>query len=76
MKFIPDCLRQKMHKTFGPKDPDEKITPPTATSVTRTSFIILAVSAVAAPVIATVANVLSPGISYVQQELLWKYIKD
>ena len=70
MKFIPDCLRQKIHKTFGPKDPDEKITPPTATSVTRTSFIILAVSAVAAPVIATVANVLSPGISYVQQELL------
>ena len=70
MKFIPDCLRQKLHKTFGPKDPDEKITPPTATSVTRTSFIILAVSAVAAPVIATVANVLSPGISYVQQELL------
>ena len=70
MKFIPDCLRQKMHKTFGPKDPDEKITPPPATSVTRTSFIILAVSAVAAPVIATVANVLSPGISYVQQELL------
>lgn len=70
MKFIPDCLRQKMHKTFGPKDPDEKIAPPTATSVTRTSFIILAVSAVAAPVIATVANVVSPGISYVQQELL------
>lgn len=70
MKFIPDCLRQKIHKTFGPKDPDEKIAPPTATSVTRTSFIILAVSAVAAPVIATVANVLSPGISYVQQELL------
>lgn len=70
MKFIPDCLRQKLHKTFGPKDPDEKITPPTATSVTRTSFIILAVSAVAAPVIATVANILSPGISYVQQELL------
>ena len=70
MKFIPDCLRQKLHKTFGPKDPDEKITPPTATSVTRTSFIILAVSAVAAPVIAKVANVLSPGISYVQQELL------
>lgn len=70
MKFIPDCLRQKMHQTFGPKDPDEKITPPTATSVTRTSFIILAVSAVAAPVIATVANVVSPGISYVQQELL------
>ncbi len=70
MKFIPDCLHQKIHKTFGPKDPDEKIAPPTATSVTRTSFIILAVSAVAAPVIATVANVLSPGISYVQQELL------
>ncbi|MBF0893995.1 MAG: hypothetical protein HXK44_06210, partial [Atopobium sp.] len=54
MKFIPDCLRQKLHKTFGPKDPDEKITPPTATSVTRTSFIILAISAVAAPVLATV----------------------
>ena len=70
MKFIPDCLCQKIHKTFGPKDPDEKIAPPTATSVTRTSFVILAVSAVAAPVIATVANVLSPGISYVQQELL------
>lgn len=70
MKFIPDCLRQKIHKTFGPKDPDEKIAPPTATSVTRTSFIILAVSAVAAPVIATVANVVSPGISYVQQEFL------
>lgn len=70
MKFIPDCLRQKLHKTFGPKDPDEKIAPPTATSVTRTSFIIMAVSAVAAPVIATVANVVSPGISYVQQELL------
>lgn len=70
MKFIPDCLRQKLHKTFGPKDPDEKIAPPTATSVTRTSFIVLAVSAVAAPVIATVANVVSPGISYVQQELL------
>lgn len=70
MKFIPDFLRQKLYKTFGPKDPDEKITPPTATSVTRTSFIILAVSAVAAPIIATVANVVSPGISYVQQELL------
>lgn len=70
MKFIPDCLRQKLHKTFGPKDPNEKIAPPTATSVTRTSFIILAVSAVTAPVIATVANIVSPGISYVQQELL------
>lgn len=70
MKFIPDCLRQMLHKTFGPKDPDEKIAPPTATSVTRTSFIILAVSAVAAPVIAAVANIVSPGISYVQQELL------
>lgn len=70
MKFIPDCLCQKLHKTFGPKDPDEKIAPPTATSVTRTSFVVLAVSAVAAPVMATVANVVSPGISYVQQELL------
>ena len=70
MKFIPDRLRQKIHKTFGPKDPDEKSTPPTATSVTRTSFVILGISAVAAPVIATVANIVSPGISYVQQEFL------
>lgn len=70
MKFIPDRLRQKIHKTFGPKDPDEKSTPSTATSVTRTSFVILGISAVAAPVIATVANIVSPGISYVQQEFL------
>ena len=70
MKFIPDCLRQKMHKTFGSKDPDEKSVSPTATSVTRTSFLLLVGSAITVPVIASVVNFLTPGISYVQNELL------
>ena len=70
MKFIPDCLSQKIHKTFGSKDPGEKSVPPTATSVTRTSFLLLAGSAIAVPAIASVVNFLTPGISYVQNELL------
>lgn len=73
MKILSDSLRgfrQKLHRTFGPKDPDEKFIPPSATSVTRTSFVVLLVGAIFMPLVSVVSKFIKPGITYVQTEVI------